>query len=157
MGRFRDEMKVISPAVWAFAAVVYVTLVIVLARLVIPPSDIGPGPAGRLLFIALIPVSLSIYVLLIGYVFHDAKRRGMRHVLWTLLAALVPNAIGIILYFILREPAPLQACSACGAVARSGFAFCPQCGAHLARACSACRRPIEQGWSHCAFCGTKLT
>ena len=32
------------------------------------------------------PIFLFVLVVLIGYVNGDAKRRGMRHVLWTLLA-----------------------------------------------------------------------
>ena len=54
----------------------------------------------------------AAYVLLVGYVYGDSRRRGMNHVLWTLLAIFIPNAIGIILYFILREPVPLP-CPAC--------------------------------------------
>ncbi len=47
---------------------------------------------------------LFVLVLLIGYVYADAKRRGMRYVMWTLLAIFIPNAIGIILYFVMRDP-----------------------------------------------------
>ncbi|MCP5115369.1 MAG: hypothetical protein GY953_31460, partial [bacterium] len=43
-------------------------------------------------------------VLLDGYVYGDAKRRGMRAVLWLLLAIFIPNLIGVILYSILRSP-----------------------------------------------------
>jgi hypothetical protein len=43
-------------------------------------------------------------VLLNGYVYADAKRRGMRYVMWTWPAILIPNAIGVILYFVLRDP-----------------------------------------------------
>ncbi|HLY19658.1 MAG TPA: zinc ribbon domain-containing protein, partial [Bryobacteraceae bacterium] len=76
--------------------------------------------------------------------------------LWTLLAIFIPNAIGIILYFVLRDPL-LAHCTHCGAEARQGFAFCPRCGAPLAAACPQCRRAVEPGWSHCVNCGATLT
>jgi predicted amidophosphoribosyltransferase len=94
-------------------------------------------------------------VLLVGYVYSDAKRRGMRYVLWTWLAALIPNAIGIILYFVLREPL-LVNCTHCGAQARPGFTFCPKCGGSLSPACPQCRRAVEPGWTHCVQCGASL-
>jgi hypothetical protein len=60
-----------------------------------------------------IPPFLLVFVLLIGYVNGDARRRGMRYVLWTLLAIFIPNAIGIILYFVLRDPL-MRVCQQCG-------------------------------------------
>jgi hypothetical protein len=97
-----------------------------------------------------------VYGFLVSYVYGDAKRRGMRHRVWTLVAALVPNGLGFLAYFLLREPL-LRRCGACGAAARRDLAFCPQCGSPLAGACPACRRPVEAHWSHCAHCGTKLS
>ena len=95
------------------------------------------------------------YGFLVSYVYGDAKRRGMRHVLWTLIAMFVPNALGFLAYFMLRDPL-LQPCPACGATARRDFAFCPQCGSPLPRVCPNCRRPVEPSWPHCAHCGQKL-
>ena len=37
-----------------------------------------------------------------GYIYADAKRRGMNALLWTLLAMLLPKPIGFIAYFLLR-------------------------------------------------------
>jgi predicted RNA-binding Zn-ribbon protein involved in translation (DUF1610 family) len=111
--------------------------------------------AGKLAISILPGIPLFVLVLLIGYVYADAKRRGMRYVMWTLLAALIPNAIGIILYFVLREPLLLN-CTSCGTQMRPGFAFCPKCGASLAPACPECRRTVEPGWTHCAHCGRAL-
>jgi hypothetical protein len=103
----------------------------------------------------LIAALMFTYGFLVSYVYGDAKRRGMRHVLWTLIAFFVPNALGFIAYFLLREPL-LQPCPACGATARRDFAFCPQCGSPLPRVCPSCRRPVEPVWPHCAHCGQKL-
>ena len=46
----------------------------------------------------------AAYVLLAGYVYADASRRGMPAIAWTALTVLVPNAIGFVLYFLLRKP-----------------------------------------------------
>ena len=105
MSRFNQELKVIPPVAWAVAIVFYIGFVI-LAWLVLIPQDAGLSQwpsAGQAAFAVGIPIFFLIYVLLIGYVYADARRRGMRYVLWTLLAIFIPEAIGIILYFILRD------------------------------------------------------
>jgi len=94
-------------------------------------------------------------VLLIGYVYADARRRGMNAVLWTLLAIFIPSAIGIILYFILRDPLAVP-CPGCGTPARKGHAFCASCGAAVRRACPQCRQPVEAAWRNCPSCGAPL-
>lgn len=99
---------------------------------------------------------VNFLILLVGYIYGDARRRGMRPVLWALLAFFIPNAIGIILYFILREPL-LVNCPKCGAGTKSAFPFCPSCGSSLADTCPSCRSAIESGWSHCPRCGTPQT
>jgi hypothetical protein len=100
-------------------------------------------------------VPMTIYVLLVGYVFGDARRRRMDHVLWTLLAAFIPAGVGIILYFMLREPLPVP-CPLCGTPATKGHAFCSACGVAVRTACPQCRQPVEPGWSHCTRCGASL-
>jgi hypothetical protein len=107
------------------------------------------------LFSFCIPLVVFIYVLLIGYVHGDAKRRGMRYVMWTLLAIFIPNAIGIILYFILRDPLP-SPCRNCQEQVRAAFAYCPKCGSLMKRVCDGCGRAVESDWMNCAYCGKKL-
>jgi len=110
---------------------------------------------GKTLFGIGAPLPSFVFVLLIGYVNGDARRRGMRHVLWTLLAIFIPNAIGIILYFILRDP-PLRNCPKCGTAVQGGFAFCPACGTAMSQTCPECRHAVEPSWSHCPSCGGAL-
>jgi len=113
----------------------------------------GPVPE----FFVLIPIMVLLagYTLLVGYVHGDARRRGMRYVMWTWLAILVPNGIGIILYFILRDPIP-NFCTRCGAAARQNYSFCPQCGNTIAATCFQCHQVMQAGWTHCAYCGARL-
>jgi len=157
MSRFRQELDLIPRAAWVVALcpglAFFLLMMLGPFRL---NSDAKHWPLLAELAVAVLPaIPLGILVLLIGYVYADARRRGMRYVMWTLLAIFIPNAIGIILYFVLRDPV-LAHCTHCGAEARQGFAFCPKCGGSLARACPQCRSVIEPGWSHCVHCGTSL-
>jgi len=109
----------------------------------------------RSVMVAAMAFLVFLYGFLVSYVYGDARRRGMRHLIWTGVAALGPNGLGIIAYFLLREPL-CKPCPACGAPARRGFAFCTQCGATLAQACATCRRALEPGWTHCGHCGAPV-
>ena len=104
---------------------------------------------------AALGVLMALYVLLVGYVWADAKRRGMNAVLWVLLAIFIPNAIGIILYFILRSPLPVP-CPSCHTPAAKDQAFCAACGTAVRQACPSCRQPVQEGWTHCGGCGGPL-
>lgn len=96
-----------------------------------------------------------VYTLLVGYVNADARRRGMRHVMWTLLVIFITSGIGMVLYFVLREPMLVE-CPGCGTQARSSFVFCPQCGTELSISCPGCKRTVESTWRRCAYCGAPL-
>ena len=160
MSRFSDEMKIIPrPAritaivtalVIPFAAFVFIIVV----RLNQHRGSLAWVPFAAFAGLSVMMV-VSVYILLVGYIVGDSRRRGMRPLLWALLAIFIPNAIGIILYFILRDPL-LQHCSKCGAVAQSSFTFCAVCGEALSKTCPSCRGPVQPGWSHCARCGASL-
>jgi hypothetical protein len=83
---------------------------------------------------ALIGTLLAGYILLAGYVYGDARRRGMPAGVWTAMVILVPNAIGFVLYFLLRKPL-VHPCPACGCGVTPDAAFCPKCGQPQAAAC----------------------
>jgi hypothetical protein len=155
MSRFREELRVIPRIVWLIVIVAYVGLA--MGLLIAFTSKPEPGaPPWEYLFSFTLPLIFALYVLLAGYVYGDAKRRNMRAVMWTLLALLIPNAIGFILYFIMREPLML-ACPNCGTPVRENFAFCPHCGKSRARSCPQCRQAVEPDWPHCAHCGASLS
>jgi RNA polymerase subunit RPABC4/transcription elongation factor Spt4 len=158
MNRFRDGIKVIPGPAWLIAFVVFACMFLLLFGIAIPhdPKLSGWPVWAGVLFSGAMAMLLFVYTLLVGYVNGDAKRRGMRRALWTVIAIFVPNGIGIILYFFMREPV-LEPCPKCHALVRSSFAFCPNCSAQLRTACPSCRRPVEPGWNTCAFCGTGLS
>jgi Double zinc ribbon len=156
MSRFREELRAIPTAAWFLAVAAYLAI----ATLLVIFSFAGNKDfanwteGGKLALAFTVGIVPFIYVLLIGYVFGDAKHRGMHYIMWTLLAIFIPNAIGIILYFLLRTPMA-KTCSACAAKVKVG-SFCSQCGAALQATCPSCKRGVEPGWSHCPHCGTTL-
>jgi Double zinc ribbon len=160
MSRFENEWAVVPDGARWSAVLVCLVVTALMAGVFLVPGFTGRGVAPArlvpLLFASLLGVAfLGGYVLLVGYVWGDAKRRGMNHVLWTLLAIFIPNAIGIILYFILRDPVPVP-CPSCGTLARKGHAYCASCGAVVRAACPQCRQPVEPGWHNCARCGAPI-
>ena len=157
MNRFQDELKKITGLGWFFAVLLGGAMFCFL-MLVAAPHDqkISHWPVfGQVLFSACMGLILFVWALLIGYIAGDARLRGMRVGLWVAIAILVPNTIGIILYFVLRDPI-LQPCRNCGHAARGNFTFCPQCGTELQPACPNCRRAVDAGWKSCAYCGAAL-
>jgi hypothetical protein len=161
MTRFEQEWALV-PAVarWlaVFVALAYAALMA--AVFLLPAYASGDSRALALVPIFLVTligdVPIAIYVLLVGYVYGDARRRGMKAVLWTLLAIFIPSAIGLILYFILRDPIPLP-CPSCGTPAATGHAYCASCGAPVRKACGSCRAPVQPGWRVCPRCGVPLS
>lgn len=156
MNRFTEELRSVPRIAWVIAVLVYLCLALLLFHVTSDDPSFRNWPSwASLLFYVMIPLLPAIYALLVGYVNVDARRRGMRYVMWTLLAAFVPNALGIILYFVLRDPL-MTPCPHCLTPLKPGFAFCPKCGTALAYACPECRKPVEPNWSHCASCGAKV-
>lgn len=70
---------------------------------------------------------VSIWVLGLGYVYADARSRNMPHIPWTLIAAIVPNLLGFLLYFVLRKPIA-SPCPQCHQPISADQRFCPACG-----------------------------
>jgi len=150
----QNQIRVIPPVAKALAVLAYLGVAIGLIAIAIPQSrNTSSLPKGGQVVLGLFAATIpAIYVLLLGYIYGDARRRRMRYVVWTLLAIFIPNAIGIILYFILRDPLPVF-CPRCGASVKAGFTFCPQCATALQPVCAQCGRAIERNWPHCPNCG----
>jgi RNA polymerase subunit RPABC4/transcription elongation factor Spt4 len=152
--RFSDELRSISP--WAKFIALLMLLALSAIFMSLPVADKNPPPYPVIVVLGVfLGTLLACYVMLIGYINMDAGRRGMSRVLWTLIAIFVPNAIGILLYFILRKPR-LSNCPQCGAAVGPEFGFCPQCRHRLGSVCPQCSRSVEAGHKFCPFCGADL-
>ena len=158
MNRFSDEIRIISPIAWIIALLIGGGMFSMLLFVAMPgDTKLSKWPyVGQVAFSIWPGLLLMVMVLLIGYINADARRRGMRYVMWTLLAIFIPNAIGVILYFVLRDPI-LVPCPRCGHLEAPGLIFCPQCGGELSASCPSCKRAVKNDWRRCAYCGTELT
>jgi RNA polymerase subunit RPABC4/transcription elongation factor Spt4 len=125
----------------------------------LPDPLVGKPVALQLLAMFGIVTAIAIpaiaYVLLIGYVNRDARRRGMSPALWTIIAIFVPYLVGVVLYFVLREPLPFE-CPRCRRLVNAEFNFCPSCQCNLRPNCPNCRREIRSGDRFCPHCGLGL-
>jgi hypothetical protein len=148
------RQRVIPFGAWVAAGIVFLLGFLALNFVFNVLENDVPVPI-RLIVPIVFPLALAGYALLVGYVYGDARRRGMRYVMWTLLAIFLFNGIGVILYFIMREPLMVY-CPRCGAGVQPSHAFCPRCGAGVQPACPACHRTVQTGWTHCAWCGNQL-
>lgn len=105
-----------------------------------------------------IAIPASAVVFLVGYVYRDAKRRGMSAGAWTFLViALMPAylLLGFIVYFVMREPLPYD-CPQCGTIVGARFNFCPNCKCDLHPSCPQCKREVLDSDKFCSFCGQPL-
>jgi len=157
MKSFLDELRIISKIVWPIALLVGGGMLLLLLLVGAPKdSSIHQWPmAGKLILSTWLGLISFAAVLLFGYIYADSRRRGMRALMWTLMAIFIPNGIGMILYFVLRDPL-LISCAHCNLQVRKNFVFCPQCGGELSPSCPGCKRAVESEWIRCAYCGTNL-
>lgn len=152
--KFGDEVRFIPRWAWMVAALVLVSIPI-LFTVFVGQDPKAPPFWARVCMGSVCGIFLSFYTLLIGYVNRDAGRRGMNRVVWTLLAMFVPNALGIILFFLLRPPVPAL-CPHCSAPVQSGYGYCPRCGKNLSLHCSHCQHAVHADDVYCPYCGASL-
>jgi len=149
-----DEIRMISPWTYLFVALGFLATfaAVVFAAL----SGNAPLPVVAMVPLAVLGATvLGCYILLIGYINCDAGRRGMSRLGWTLLAIFIPNALGIVLYFVLRSPR-IMTCPQCGNALQPGFNFCPHCDYKLSPSCPNCQRLVRASDVYCPYCGTAL-
>ena len=148
------EFKIVPPWAWTLAVIGFAGAQIVF-NIILARHPAPPPVWGRLLLGLAAGTVLGCYLLFIGYINRDAKRRGMSPILWTLVAVLIPNGLGILLYFILRQSLR-GACPQCGNAVQTGFNFCPRCSYQLSSSCSKCQRVVGVNDVYCPYCGTSL-
>lgn len=95
------------------------------------------------------------YMLLVGYVSRDVKRRNMSPGLWMLIVVGMPGGIGAVVYFLLRQPI-LSRCPHCTTEIAASFHFCPQCQFQVAPVCGRCFRGVQITDVYCIQCGHDL-
>jgi hypothetical protein len=152
--RFADEFRIIPRWLKGLAIALFVVGQVV-AQLV---HFFEPRQAPLVLAMgvaAATTLGAGLLLLFFGYVNRDAERRGMNSTLWTLLAILVPYLIGVIIYFLVREPL-LYTCPACRASVSARFNFCPNCKLSLRASCPECKREVRSEDKYCPYCAEEL-
>jgi hypothetical protein len=156
MNAFMQKLKMVPTPAWMVG--ILFTLIIVPLLVIFPfrsDPEMRLWPMAGKIAMAILPCILMItYSALVGFVYADAKRRRMRHVLWAWLA-LVPYFIGVILYFILRDPLPTP-CPHCRTEVPQSFSYCPGCGASIHPVCSRCSKALQYEWTNCPHCGLRI-
>ena len=148
------EIKIVPAWSWVLAGILFVAAQ-VFFNVVVARHSGAPPAWARPMFGLLAGVGGGCYLLFIGYINRDAKRRGMSPTLWTLVAILIPNGLGMLLYFILRQSLR-SSCPQCGNAVQTGFNFCPRCNYKLSPSCPQCQRVVGANDVYCPYCGTSL-
>ena len=99
--------------------------------------------------------AFASYVLLVGYVSRDVRRRNMPAGIWMLIVLLMPGGIGAVVYFLMRQPL-LSRCPHCSTEIASSYHFCPQCQFQMAPVCGQCFRGVQITDVYCTRCGHDL-
>lgn len=109
--------------------------------------------AAYFYLIFVVALFLVLPILIGVYVYRDANSRGMNAALWTLIAALAPSGIGLIIYLVVRSDYNSFECPNCKAPILEEYSSCPKCGTSLKAKCTNCGKAIASGWQNCAHCG----
>jgi Phospholipase_D-nuclease N-terminal len=121
-----------------------------------PPPHRRPGSLPmHIIFSYTTGTALASYVLLIGYVSRDVKRRKMSAALWMLIVLVMPGGIGAVVYFLLRQPIMIR-CPNCTTELAAGVHFCPQCQFQVEPVCGRCFRGTRITDVYCTQCGHDL-
>jgi hypothetical protein len=147
---FRNELKIIPQ----FARFLAFTVGICGMLAVFAGAHLDAKiPAAAVPFLAILCAIVVIcWILLLGYVYGDAARRGMSPVLWTLICIFVPNLIGFIIYFLMRKSLA-RYCNKCGFPVEEGFRYCPRCSSPQVPICGGCGQPVKAEYACCPYCG----
>jgi RNA polymerase subunit RPABC4/transcription elongation factor Spt4 len=150
----RAEIRIVPLWAWSLAVIGFIAAQWFFNVPMARHSDAPPAWSRPLLGL-LAGLCAGCFLLLLGYINRDAKRRGMSPTLWTIVALFIPNALGILVYFILRQPRA-SACPQCANPVQSGFSFCPRCSHKLSPGCPKCQRVVAVSDVYCPYCGTSL-
>lgn len=166
--RFREEFRIVPRWLKVLCVILYL-IAIAIAVLVVHYSpearpadlrdDVVTATIAVIGIVTGISIILATFILALGYVNRDAKRRGMNSALWTLLVlVLSPGYVGIgfIIYFLIRDPLPYP-CPRCSQPVGPRFNFCPNCKCNLHPSCPNCRREVSETDKFCPYCANELT
>jgi ABC-type Fe3+ transport system permease subunit len=170
--RFRDELKIIPK--WLIVTVIVLFLAaevgffignVIYRQMSNPSGEVFPFPHNVPLSVISVAgivlagaIPLAAFLLAVGYINRDARRRNMNAALWTILVVVLSPgwlALGFFIYFLMREPLPYN-CPQCGATVGARFNYCPNCKCNLQPSCPQCKREVGELDKFCPYCGFEL-
>lgn len=152
--QLQEELKIIPGVAIGLAVAAFIGIQVLFN--VLMAKDHNPPPVPLRIFLGLlVGIVIGVIILLYGYVYRDAKRRAMNPLLWLFVVILVPNALGFVVYFLVRQGLT-EHCPRCRATVMSGSNFCPKCSFALAPVCPQCRQSVGSDDLYCPHCGTAL-
>jgi hypothetical protein len=119
--------KGVRIAAWSIGACIVVAGGIVVLKEI---GGHGYGLAGLFmhgLVVMVFGLVVTTWILGVGFVYADARRRAMRPILWSILVILLPHLVGFVLYFVIRQPLA-SSCIHCGQTISPAQPFCSWCG-----------------------------
>ncbi len=146
------EIRVVPAWAVVLAALVFLGIQFVFFRFAWASEPNAPPLPFQIALTTMASTALAFLVLLVGYVNRDAGRRGMNRTLWTLIVIFVPNAIGFIIYFVVRHPLQLR-CPQCGTLVDHDVNYCPSCRFGFRRTCPQCKSAVDPDDRFCPKCG----
>jgi Double zinc ribbon len=165
--RFREEFRIVPRWLKVLCVLLYIVAIAIGVLVVHYSPDARPSDLRDDVLTATIAVIgiitavgflFACFLLMLGYVNRDARRRGMNSTLWTLLVlVLSPGYVGIgfIIYFLIREPLPYP-CPRCSQLVGPRFNFCPNCKCDLHPSCPNCKHEIAETDKFCPYCAYEL-
>ncbi len=99
---FRSHLRIIPVWGWVLAGIGF-AIAEYFFNIVVPQQDDSFTKPQCLLFGTMLGTVLAAFWLLIGYINRDARRNRMSPGLWVTVSILIPNGLGILLYFVFRE------------------------------------------------------
>ncbi len=148
-----SELRLIPRWSFAAAALAFVGIFYVFWVIVPRSHPHHQLPSGLRVYFAFTWSSLSaLYMLMVGYIWRDTARRGMRARFWIALCLVLQGGIGAVLYFLLRQPL-VALCPACSTRVQAEYHFCPQCMYQLSASCQRCYSTMGLTDRFCVECG----
>jgi hypothetical protein len=150
-----DGLKMIP--LWSILLAIAVSVgVLVYFNSVPPPAHRRPGTLpAHWIFLYTMVSALASYILMLGYVSRDVRRRNMPAALWLLIVLVMTGGIGFVVYFLLRQPI-MTRCPNCTTELAASVHFCPQCQFQVAPVCGQCFRGVQITDVYCAQCGHEV-
>ncbi|MBS4538436.1 zinc ribbon domain-containing protein [Clostridium sp. D2Q-11] len=106
---------------------------------------------------SILSLLLLIYFLGVGiFVYRDAPKHGMKRGPWVLIATLIPNFLGLVVYLLVRNNTQRENCINCGKSIEKDYQICPYYKHNRRLKCDNCGQEINEEWIVCPSCSSSL-